>query len=90
MIVFTGHARDKLEKEMRKFGITVKTVRQIVNEPDEVLFDALMNRFVAVSWSHSLAVVYEKADHDFVVITVIYSSQLRGIVDRRRRTGRWM
>lgn len=90
MIVFTEHARDKLEKEMKKFGVTEKTAKQIVNKPDEMLFDALMNRFVAISWSRNLAVIYEKTDHDLVVVTVIYSTQLKDIVDRRRRTGRWM
>jgi len=51
MIVFTEHARDKLEKEMKKFGVTEKTVKQVVNTPDEMLFDAIVNRFVAISWS---------------------------------------
>jgi len=49
MIVFTDHARDKLGKEMKKFGVTLKTVREIVSKPDELFFDALMSRFVAVS-----------------------------------------
>jgi len=43
-----------------------------------------------VSWSHKIAVVYEKSDGDSLVITVIYSSVLNEIVDRRRRSGRWI
>jgi len=82
--------KDKLRKEMRKFGITLKKVKEIVNKPDEVLFDAWMNRFVAVRWSKRLAVVYERANHDFVVVTVIYSTRLKDIVDGRRRAGRWI
>ncbi|HKZ93153.1 MAG TPA: hypothetical protein VJ249_01050 [Candidatus Bathyarchaeia archaeon] len=90
MILFTDHARDKLQKEMRKFGITERVVKQVVSKPDEMLFDAFVNRFVAVSWRRSLAVIHEKVNTDFVVITVIYSTQLKDIVDRRKRTGRWI
>jgi len=90
MIVFTDHARDKLQKEMKKLGITEKTIKQIVNKPDEMLYDALRNRFVAINWSHNLAVIHEKTNHNLVVITVIYSTQLKDTVNKRRRTGRWI
>jgi len=90
MIAFTDHARDKIRKEMKKFGVTEKTIRQIVKKPDEMLYDALRNRFVAIIWSHNLAVVHEKTNHDLVVITVIYSTELKDMVNRRRRTGRWI
>jgi len=90
MIVFTDHARDKLAKEMKKFGLTAKIVKQIVSKPDALFFDVLMDRFVAVNWRHGFAVIYERADGDLVVITVIYSTQLKDMVDRRKRTGRWM
>jgi len=55
-----------------------------------VFFHALMSGFVAVSWRLGLAVIYEKADGDVVVVTVICSTQFKDIVDRRKRTGRWM
>jgi len=90
MIVFTDHARDKLQKEMKKLGVTEKTIKQIVKKPDELLYDALRNRFVAISWGHNLAVIHEKANHDLIVITVIYSTELKDVVNRRRRTGRWI
>ena len=90
MILFTDHAKGKLRKEMRKFGITERVVKQVVGKPDEVLFDAFVNRFVAVCWRRNLAVVYEKVNRDFVVITVIYSTGLKEMVDKRRRVGRWM
>jgi len=90
MIVFTDHARDKLQKEMEKLGVTEKTIKQIVKKPDELLYDALRNRFVAISWGHNLAVIHEKINYDLVVITVIYSTELKDIVNRRRRTGRWI
>lgn len=90
MILFTEHARDKLQKEMKKFGITLKIVKEILNKPDAVFFDAWVNRFVAVRWSLRLAVVYERMNHDVVVVTVIYSTRLKDIVHSRRRAGRWM
>ena len=61
-----------------------------MKKPDEMLYDALRNRFVAISWGHNLAVIHEKTNHDLVVITVIYSTELKDIVNRRRRTGRWI
>ena len=88
--MFTDHARDKIRKEMKKFDITEKTIKQIVNKPDEIFYDALRNRFVAISWSRNLAVIQEKTNHHFIVITVIYSTELKDIVNRRRRTGRWI
>jgi len=90
VIVFTAHAKDKLLKELRKLGVTERAVREVLRRPDEVFFDALRNRFVVVSWSRSVAVVYEKADSDLVVITVIYSSELKEVVDKRRMAGRWI
>ena len=90
MIVFTDHAKDKLLKELGKLGVTEETVMEILRNPDEMLYDALRAKFVVVSWSRNVAVIYEKAGDDFVVVTVIYSSVLKGIVNRRRKTGRWI
>lgn len=90
MIVFTDHAKDKLLKEIGKLGITEQTVIEILRNPDETLYDAFRNRFVTVSWSHNAAVIYEKTDDVLVVVTVIYSSELKDIVKRRRQTGRWI
>ena len=90
MIVFTDHAKDKLLKEIGKLGITEQTVIEILRNPDERLYDAFRNRFVTVSWSHNVAVIYEKTDDVLVVVTVIYSSELKDIVKRRRQTGRWI
>lgn len=90
MIVFTDHAKDKLSRELGKLGITEHAVMKILRKPDEILYDALTNRFVAVSWTHDTAVIYEKANDDLIVITVIYSSELKDTVNRRRTIGRWI
>lgn len=47
--MFTDHAKDKLLKELGKLGITEETVMEILRNPDEMLYDAMRNRFVVVS-----------------------------------------
>ena len=89
MIRFTDPAKDKLLKELHKLGVTEKKVTETIRDPDEILYDSQTDRYVAVSWSHQIAAVYQK-DGDILVITVIYSSMLKDIVDRRRRSGRWI
>lgn len=43
-----------------------------------------------MSWSHRIAVVYKKSDGDSLGMTIIYSSVLKEMVDRRRGSGRWI
>jgi len=90
MTVFTDHAKDKLLKELKKLGITEHLIRKILENPDELLYDALRERFVAVNWTHNTAVIYEKTNNNLTVITVIYSSKLKDIVNTRKRIGRWI
>jgi len=45
---------------------------------------------VAVSWSHNTAIIYEKTNDDLIVVTVIYTSELKDVVNRRKRAGRWI
>lgn len=90
MVVFTDHVKDKLLREIGKLGITEHVITEILRTPDELLYDASRNRFVAVDWTRNVAVIYEKTDDDLLVITVIYSSELKDVVNRRRRTGTWI
>lgn len=90
MILFTDHVKDKFLTELHKLGVTEKTATETINNPEEFLYDSQTDRYIAVSWSHKIAVVYEKRDGDILIITVIYSSVLKEIVDRRRRSGRWI
>lgn len=71
MIIFTDHAKDKLLKELSRLGITESTVAEIVRDPDELLYDSLTNRFVAIGWSRNTTVVCGKTNGDFMVVTVI-------------------
>ena len=90
MILFTDHAKDKLQKELKKLGITEQLITEILENPHELLYDALRERFVALNWSHNTAVIYEKTDNNLTVVTIIYSSELKDIVNKRKRTGRWI
>ena len=90
MISFTDHIKDKLLRELSRLGVTEETVTETIKNPDDLLYDSQTDRYIAVSWSYKVAVVYEKRDSEFLVITVIYSSTVRSIVDRRRRSGRWI
>lgn len=39
-------------------------------KPDELLYDSLTNRFVAVNWSCNIAAIYEKTNEDSIIITL--------------------
>ncbi|MCJ7574941.1 hypothetical protein MUO93_11895 [Candidatus Bathyarchaeota archaeon] len=90
MISFTAHAKDKLDRELSKLAVTEETVAEILNKPDDILYDPQIDRYVAIDWSRKTAVVYEKSRDDALIITIIYSSTLRDMVERRRRSGRWI
>ena len=89
-ISFTDHAKDKLLRELHRLGVTEETVTETIKSPDDLPYDAQTDRYIAVSWSYKIAVVYEKRDSDIPEITVIYSSMLENMVDRRRGSGRWI
>ncbi len=61
-----------------------------ISKPDELVYDTLMDRYVALNYSKNLAVVYEREDDKIIVVTAIYSSRLLGLVERRRMRGRWI
>ncbi len=90
MTTFTNHARDKIRTELERLGITERVVEEILENPDDLLYDTLTARFVAISWGRNVAVTYERSGREETVITVIYSSRLRDVVRRRRRAGRWI
>jgi len=90
MIVFTDHAKDKLLRELGKLGLTKHVIMEVLRNPDELLYDSLTDRFVALSWSHNTAIIHEKTNQNLIVIIVIYSSELRDVVNKRKRAGRWI
>jgi predicted transcriptional regulator len=90
MIIFTEHAKAKIQKELKKLGITKQLTAQILKNPDELLYDVLTGRYVALNWTHNTAIIYEKTKRNITVVTIIYSSELMDIVNKRKRVGRWI
>jgi len=89
-IKFSRHIKDKLVMELSRMGITDEFLEEVVNRPDEVLYDSVMRRYVALRMERNLAVVYERSGGDIFIITAIYSSKLEDVVQRRKRSGRWI
>ena len=90
MIRFSRHAMNKLAKELSKLNITEELVKETIKEPDEVLYDTVTGRYVAIKMRHNLAVIYEKNGEDIFVITTIFISRLKELVIKRKRSGRWI
>lgn len=88
MIFFTDHASEKIDKELGKFNITKESITQTINNPDQILYVTQTERYVAVNYKIKTAIIYEKTGKDQLIITVIYSSTLKTIVENRRRNGR--
>lgn len=90
MITFTDHAKTKILKELKKLGITRQLITKTLKNPDELLYDALTERYIAINWNHNTAIIYEKTNSNLTVVTIIYSSELKDSVNKRKRTGRWI
>jgi len=78
---------DKLAKELSRMGITRDSLEEVIRNPDEILYDSVTGRYVAVKMEGKLAVIYERKEEE---ITAIYSSLLDNVVRRRKRSGRWI
>ena len=87
---WSRHIENKLEKELLRLGITKELLEDTISRPDEVLFDSENGRNVAVRLKRNLAVIYEPRVEDMFIITAIYSSNLERVVQRRKRSGRWL
>jgi hypothetical protein len=70
--------------------VTKRLLADIVLKPDELLFDSESNRNVAVRLSCNVAVIFERGVQDMFIITAIYSSNLERVVQKRKRSGRWL
>lgn len=90
VIRFSHHMLDKLVKEFSKMGVTENMVREVVSDPEEVLYDSMTGRFVAYKIEGNLAVIYERKGEDIFIITAIYSNKLGNMVQKRKRSGRWI
>ena len=71
-------------------GITKEFLEEVVNRPGEMLYDSVTRRYVALKMERNLAVVFEKSGRDIFIITAILSSNLEDLVQRRKKSGRWL
>ena len=59
-IRLSRHVVDKLAKEFSRMGITRESVEEVIRDPDEILYDTVTGRLVAVKMGINLAVIYER------------------------------
>lgn len=81
---------DKLARELLRVGITRELLEEVIRNPDEILYDSVTGRYVAVKMESKLAIIYERKGDEKFIITAIYSSSLADVVRRRKRSGRWI
>lgn len=51
---------EKLKNHLVFLGISKEDVMVTIEKPDEIVYDILTDRYVALSYAKNLAVVYEK------------------------------
>ncbi|MBC7113659.1 MAG: hypothetical protein H5T34_06595, partial [Candidatus Methanomethyliales bacterium] len=80
----------KITTELSGKGISEELLKDIIRNPDEVLYDSATGRWIALKMERKLAVVYERSGGEIFIITAIYSSALEEMVRRRKGSGRWV
>ncbi|MEM2514057.1 MAG: hypothetical protein QXU81_07050 [Candidatus Bathyarchaeia archaeon] len=88
-VIFSRHVLDKIADELSRIGVTKDLIESIVRSPDEILYDTVTNRYIAVRFDQKIAVIYERRDQQVFIVTA-YSSGIENIVRRRKRSGRWI
>ena len=76
-IISPEHVLEEVEKHLRLLGISEEDIVATIRKPDDLVYDTLMDRYVALNYSRNLAIVYEKEDDKIIVVTAIRSSRLR-------------
>jgi len=89
-ILYTAHAEEKILSELSKFNISKNIIKETILNPDELLYNTKTSRRIAINYNSNIAVILEDRDTNILIITVIYSSMLKKIVSRRKRSGRWV
>jgi len=88
-VVFSRHVLDKIANDLLRIGVTKDLIESIVRSPDEILYDTVTNRYIAVRFDQKIAVIYERRDQQVFIVTA-YSSGIENIIRRRKRSGRWI
>lgn len=89
-IRLSRHVIEKITTELSGKGISEELLKDIIRNPDEVLYDSATGRWIALKMERKLAVVYERSGGEIFIITAIYSSALEEMVRRRKGSGRWV
>lgn len=77
-VKFTKHAKHKLEI-LSKLGVKKEKVINSLKNPDEILYDTLRDRLIAINYNSNLAIPFEKKDNKITIVTILYSSGLKDI-----------
>ncbi len=87
---FSSHAREKLKE--RK--IAEKEVLTTLQNPEHLFLDSETGNSIAISKrekpDHHLIVAFRKAEGKIKIITVIDTSSVEKIVEKREKRGRWI
>jgi len=89
-IRLSRHVVNKLATELSRRGVAEELVKDAVRSPDEILYGSSTGRWIALKMERKLAIIYEKSGEEIFIITAIYSSKLDELVNRRKRSGRWI
>ncbi|MEM2252873.1 MAG: hypothetical protein QXE73_07000, partial [Candidatus Bathyarchaeia archaeon] len=84
--MFSRHVLDKIANDLLRIGVTKDLIESIVRSPDEILYDTVTNRYIAVRFDQKIAVIYERRDQQVFIVTA-YSSGIENIIRRRKRSG---
>jgi len=55
-VVFSRHVLDKIANDLLRIGVTKDLIESIVRSPDEILYDTVTNRYIAVRFDQKIAV----------------------------------
>ena len=88
-ITLTPHAEWKLET-LSPLGITLRDIEETITNPDERLYDTQTDHLIAVNHNKNLIVVYDMEDHRAKIVTIIYTTRLPKLLERRKKQGRWI
>jgi hypothetical protein len=82
--------RKRKQKQAKKIGIDVARQKPLFLIREHCLNRVQHFKHCVMSYGTFLRGNRLRVDRGFVVITVIYNTGLKEMVDRRRRVGRWM
>lgn len=86
-IRFTNHA----EERIRSRGIPLEAVLKVLEKPEHTFFDINSDAIVYVSEKNKLIVVaVPEGCKGLRVVTVIPSTRIGNLIERRLRSGRWI